>query len=158
MPASIDFAAARDEFVRLARKRHYATIASVREAQPQATPMRYAVTDAFEIVLGTLRTSRKYANMQRNPLVAVLIYDDIFALQIEGRMDEPSGPELERLRQVFATEFPLEFRIREGRPNHVFFRLTPAWARHSDFTDEPGRLTTLDFSRGTVTRSAWPAL
>jgi len=89
--------------------------------------------------MGTLRTSRKIVNLRRNPKVAVLIWDDEFSIQIEGLFDEPTGADLERLRTCFANEFPHEFLIREGRPNHLFFRITPVWARYSDFTDEPGR-------------------
>jgi len=156
---SVGFAQAREELLRLARKRYYAALAtSSPEGQPGAAPMRYAVTDTFELVMGTLRTSRKIVNLRRNPKVAIVVWDDEFSLQIEGLFDEPTGADLERLQACFANEFPREFLIREGRPNHLFFRVTPVWARYSDFMDEPGRVLTLDFVGQTETRGTWPVI
>jgi hypothetical protein len=153
------FEAARDELLRLTRQRYIATLATASpEIQPQAAPMRYAVTDDFEIVMGTLQTSRKYANLQRNPKVAVLVWDSLFSIQIDGIFDQPGGLDLERLRDFFANEQPLEARIRAGRPAHLFFRIRPLWARYSDFMYEPGRVLTLDFERRTETRGTWPVV
>ena len=66
------------------------------------------------------------------------------------------GADQERLRSFFAAEFPREARLRASWPNHFFFRITPAWARYSDFTDEPPRVLTLDFVTDTETRGTWP--
>lgn len=151
------FAPARDGLLRLTRKRYYAALAtSTPDGRPEVAPLRYAVTDEFELVMGTLRTSRKYANLGRNPNVAVVIWDDELSIQIEGTFDEPVGADQERLRSFFAAEFPREARLRASRPNHFFFRITPAWARYSDFTDEPPRVLTLDFATETETRGTWP--
>lgn len=109
-------------------------------------------------MLGTLRTSRKHANLRRNAKVAAVVWDVEFSIQIEGTFDEPVDAEQERLRSFFASEFPWEARGRAGRPNHVFFRITPAWARYSDFGDEPPRVLTLDFATGTETRKTWPVV
>jgi hypothetical protein len=155
----LGFEAARDEMLRLTRQRYIATLATASpEIQPQASPMRYAVTDDFEIVMGTLQTSRKFANLQRNPKVAVLVWDGMFSIQIDGIFDLPSGADLERLRDFFAHEQPLEARIRAGRPTHVYFRIRPLWARYSDFMVEPGRVLTLDFERQAETRGTWPVV
>lgn len=154
-----EFAAARDELLRLTRKGVYATLATASPSgQPSAAPLRYAVTDVFEIVMGTLRTSRKFANLTRNPKVAVLIWDFEYSIQIEGLFDEPADAELERVRTCFAREFPREMTIRQDRAAHRFFRITPQWMRYSDFTCEPGLVSTLDFMRQTATRNTWPVV
>ena len=153
------FTAARDELLRLTRKREIIALAtSAPDGQPEVAPLRYAVTDGFELVMGTLRTSRKFTNLCRNSKVAVVVWDVEFSIQIEGTFDEPVGAEQERLRNVFASEFPWEARKRASRPGHVFFRITPTWARYSDFSDEPPRVLTLDFATETETRGTWPVI
>ncbi len=101
------FAAARDELLDLTRKRYCAALAtSTPDGRPQVAPLRYVVTDEFELVMGTLRTSRKSANLHRNPDVAVVIWDDDFLIQIEGTFDEPAAADEEWLHRFFAAEFP----------------------------------------------------
>ncbi len=156
---SCGFPAARSELLDRTRRRYYAALAtSTPDGRPEVAPLRYAVTDEFELVMGTLRTSRKYSNLQRNRHVAVVIWDDDFSIQIEGTFDEPTGGDQERLRRFFAGEFPKEATLRAARVNHSYFRITPAWARYTDLTDEPPRVSTLDFVTETETRQAWPVI
>lgn len=153
------FVPSRDELLALTRRRYYAALAtSAPDGRPGVATLRYAVTDQFELVMGTLRTARKCRNLRRNPNVAVVIWDDDFSIQIEGTFDEPAGGDEERLRNSFAAEFPKEARIRAGRPNHFYFRITPSWARYTDLSDEPPRVLTLDFSTETETRGTWPVI
>lgn len=158
----VGFAAARDELLRLTRKRHYAALSTAAPGgQPQSAPMRYCVTDDFEIVMGTLAVSRKYANLERNAKVAVLIWDNEFAIQIEGAFEQPSGNGQDRLRELFTYEFPENARIRSARGSdlgHVYFRIVPSWVRYSDFSEVPGRVLTLDFSARTEKREPWPVV
>jgi len=153
------FAAARREFLGLIRKRYYGALATATPAgRPEVAPLRYALTDEFELVMGTLRTSRKYTNLQRNPEVAFVVWDDDFSIQIEGRFDEPVGTDQERLAHFFASEFPKEALIRADRPQHVYFRITPTWARYTDLSDDPPRVLTLDLASAGETRSSWPVI
>lgn len=153
------FETAKQELLRLTRQRYIAALATAAsDGKPQASPMRYAVTNDFEIVMGTLHTSRKFANLRSNAKVAVLVWDSLFSIQIDGVYDEPGNADLGRLRDAFDHEFPLEARIRSGRPAHRYFRIRPEWARYTDFMDEPARVLTLDFARGTETRGTWPVI
>ena len=153
------FAEAKAELLRLTRKYCYAALATATpDGTPQVAPLRYTVTDDFEVVMGTLRTSRKFGNLTNNDRVAVVIWEYEMSIQIEGRFDIPDGPEEERLRTHFTTELPREAQLRAGRPNHLFFRITPTWARCSDFTDEPPRVLTLDFIEQVETRETFPVI
>lgn len=153
----LGFAAAKAELLGLTRTTYYAALAtSSVDGEPEVAPLRYTVTDDFEFVMGTLRTSRKYANLMANDRVALVIWRDELSIQVEGRFDEPTGSEGDRLRSHFATELPGEAKRREGRPAHTFFRVRPTWARASDFTVEPGRVLTLDFAEGRETRGTFP--
>lgn len=149
----------RDELLIVARKQLYVAVATVGpDGGPQAATMRCAVSDEFELVLGTLSTSRKFANLQRNPEIAVVMWDPLFSLQIEGRFDVPEGAEGQRIKRVFARFFPADFRDRDARPQHLFFRVTPRWLRYCDFADEPARVTTHDFQSARTIQSVWPLL
>lgn len=153
------FSAARSELLRLTRKREICALATATPTgQPEVAPLRYCVADSFELVMGTLRTSRKYANLLERPAVAVVIWDVEFSIQIEGVFDEPAGADQDALRDFFSSEFPWEASRRAGRPAHTFFRVTPTWARYSDFSDDPPRLLTLDFAAETETRGTWPPI
>ncbi|MEL7155459.1 MAG: pyridoxamine 5'-phosphate oxidase family protein [Actinomycetota bacterium] len=153
------FAAARAEVLRLARKYCYAAMATSTSAGvPQVAPLRYTITDDFEVVMGTLRTSRKYVNLTANDRVALVIWDYELSIQIEGRFDIPTGADEERLRAQFTAELPREAELRTGRPNHLYFRVTPHWARVSDFSDEPPRVLTIDFLEETETRGTFPVI
>jgi nitroimidazol reductase NimA-like FMN-containing flavoprotein (pyridoxamine 5'-phosphate oxidase superfamily) len=153
------FAAAKAELLRLTRKSCYAALAtSTLAGVPEVAPLRYAVTDDFELVMGTLRTSRKYKNLTSNDQVAVVVWDYEMSIQIEGRFDEPEGSDEERLRTHFANELPREAQLRASRPNHFYFWITPTWARCSDFSDEPPRVLTLDFIGQIETRGTFPVI
>ncbi|NNE75161.1 MAG: pyridoxamine 5'-phosphate oxidase family protein [Acidimicrobiales bacterium] len=155
----VGFTAAKAELLRLTRMSCYAALAtSSLDGMPQVAPLRYTVTNDFELVMGTLRTSRKYANLETNDRVAVVIWDDEMSIQIEGRFDEPDPTDEQRLRTHFANELPREAQLRTERPTHFFFRITPTWARCSDFSDEPPRVLTLDFIAQTETRGTFPVL
>ena len=155
----LGFAAARAEVLRLTRQDCYAALATATpDGAPQVAPLRYVVTDGFELVLGTLRTSRKYANLAVNDRVALVIWHYELSIQIEGRFDEPTGSEAQGLRDYFFHELPREAELRAGRPNHTFFRVTPTWIRCSDFSVEPPRVVTLDFVEQSETRQTFPVI
>ena len=74
------------------------------EGGAQAAVVGIAVTDRFEIVFDTLGSSRKARNLRANPAVAFvlggLVPGDERTAQYEGVADEPSGAELEELKQI----------------------------------------------------------
>lgn len=149
----------REELLIVARKQPYVAVATTSDdGKPQAATMRCAVSDGFELVFGTLSTSRKFANLQRRAEVAVVMWDPLFSMQIEGTFDLPDGRDAERIRQVFARFYPADFRDREARPTHLFFRVMPRWLRYCDFADEPARVTTVDFQADRTIQSVWPLL
>ncbi len=155
----LGFAAAKAELLRLTNGDCYAALAtSTTDGTPQVAPLRYMVTDDFEVVMGTLTTSRKYRNLVANDQVALVLWHYELSIQIEGRVDLPTGADQDRLRTQFTAELPREAALRAGRPRHVFFRVVPTWARCSDFSDEPPRVLTLDFVNELETRERFPVV
>ena len=57
-------------------------------------------------------------------------------VQYEGIADEPSGAELERLKQVYYSAYP-DGPSRLSWPGLIYVRVRPTWIRYSDYTVNP---------------------
>ena len=119
----------------------YAVQASVnREGAPQAAVVGIAVSDEFELIFDTLRSSRKAVNLRLDPRIALVlggqIPGDERTLQLEGLADLPEGQELERARRLYLAKFP-DGAERQVWAGAVFVRVRPVWLRFSDFNQEP---------------------
>lgn len=113
---------------------------------PQAAVVGIAVTDELEIVFDTVRSSRKYANLQRDPRVALVIgRDDGITVQLEGEAREPSGPELRAYQEAYFQAFP-DGRERLAWTGIVHLLVRPHWVRYSDFRTQPERIVEMDLS------------
>src|SRR5689334_6149605 len=100
---------------------------------PQAAVVGIAVTDRLELVFDTVDTTRKCANLRRDPRVAFVIgWDHEQTVQLEGLADEPAGDELVRLQAVYFAAFP-DGPTRLQWPGITYFRVRPTWGRYSDF-------------------------
>jgi hypothetical protein len=138
------------------RQQKLAVQSSVSEAGvPQSALVGIAVTEALEIVFDTLQSTRKFANLRRNPNVAFVIggwlYGDERTVQYQGVVDLPVGEELERLKAVYFAAFP-EGRTRERWPGLVYVRAKPAWVRYSDFNRAPPEVQEFHFPTARVGR------
>jgi general stress protein 26 len=120
--------------VDFARRQQWAVEASVADdGVPQAAVIGVAVTDRLEIVFDTESDSRKARNLRRRPRVALVIgWDEAQTLQLEGVVDEPTGPALEELVSIYFERFP-DGRERAAAGGITYFRVRPKWARYSDF-------------------------
>ena len=109
----------------------------------QAAVIGVAFTDRFEVVFDTLESSRKAANLRRNPRLALVIggldAGDERTVQYEGIADEPSGAELERLTQVYYGVYP-DGPSRRSWPGLIYVRVRPTWIRFSDYTLDPPQI------------------
>jgi len=126
------------------RTHRYAVQASVnREGAPQAAVVGVAVSDDFEIVFDTMRSSRKAVNLRLDPRIALVLGGqfpgDERTLQIDGTADLPEGVELERVRQLYLAKFPggAERQVWAGS---VYVRVRPQWMRYSDFNRDPAEV------------------
>ena len=97
----------------------------------------FAVSDAFEIIFDTLDSTRKVANLRVNPRIALVIggldAGDERTVHYEGIADEPSGPELERLTEIYYHVYP-DGRTHRSWPGLIYIRVKPTWIRYSDYT------------------------
>ena len=118
----------------LRRGKHAVQASSAKSGAPQAAIVGVAVTDALEVFFDTLDSTRKCANLRRDPRVAFVFGTDTDAwtVQYEGVADEPKGAELDRLLALYLAKFP-DGRERQSWPGITYFRVRPTWIRFSDY-------------------------
>jgi general stress protein 26 len=123
------------------RQHRYAVQATVTaSATPQAAVVGIAVSDDLEIVFDSLQSTRKVQNLRRNPAISLVIGGytpgEEESVQLDGVADEPSGADLERLKQVYYARFP-DGPTRLSWPGLVYLRVRPRWLRYSNFRTDP---------------------
>lgn len=136
------------------RSHRLAVQASVSETvAPQAAVVGFGINDQFEIVFDTLASTRKAQNLRKNPKIALvisgLVAGDGRTVQYEGIADEPSGPELEQLKQVYYTAYP-DGPGRLNWPGLIYIRVRPTWIRYSDYNTDPPVI--VEFGAGELER------
>lgn len=122
------------------RRHKLAVVATIGpDGGPQSALVGVGVTHEFEIVFDTLSTTRKHANLQRDSRIAVTFSGpDEQTLQYEGVALPVSvaGAEDEVYRQVYYEAWPVGPQ-RAHWQNLVYWRVTPLWARYSDYDRGP---------------------
>jgi hypothetical protein len=107
---------------------------------PQAAVVGFVINNEFEIIFDTLETTRKVHNLRGNPKIAFviggLLAGDERTVQYEGVADEPVGPELDRLKELYFETFP-DGRQRQNWPGLIYVRVRPMWIRYSDYNRNP---------------------
>lgn len=106
----------------------------------QAAVVGVAITDRFEVVFDTLESTRKAENLRRNSKLAFvfggLVDGDGRTVQYEGIADEPSGSELERIKQAYYAVYP-DGPARLSWPGLIYVRVRPTWIRYWDYNVDP---------------------
>ena len=136
----------REAILQFVRSQPYAVEASSSPAGPQAAVVGFVVTDDFELFFDSVDSTRKVANLRKDPRIAFVIGglapSDERTVQVEGVADEPGGAELERLRNLYFTRFP-DGRDRLAWPGLTYIRVRPTWIRFSDFSRNPPQIIEL---------------
>ena len=108
--------------------------------QPQAALMGFAVTRELEIIFDTVKTSRKYPNLKKNPRVAWVIgcITEV-TVQYEGSAQELEGEELAKYQQTYFAKFT-DGPERLTWPGITYFVVRPKWLRYSDYNPGTRRI------------------
>ncbi len=105
--------------------------------EPESALMGVAVTPDFEIVFDTVKSSRKYGNLDVNAQVALVIgCNGETTIQYEGIAQELSGEELERYLPIYFAAFP-DGPERQSWPGITYFVVRPRWIRYCDYGQRP---------------------
>jgi hypothetical protein len=150
----------RDELLTFVRGHRWAAVATVSPlGHPQVAVVRFVVTDEFELVFDTTEATRKTTNLRHNPGVAIAIgWDESQTIQIEGSTDEPSGLELQRLKELYSQHYPDFYHARRGAKGLIYFRVRPTWMCYSDFRQNPATIVRRHVVTGETTRTLEPFL
>jgi len=128
-----------------AMSRHHLCVLSTVDghAKPESAIVGFSHNDKFELLVGTSVLTRKYANVQRNPHVAVVIGDEAAEVQYEGTIQQLDMAELDELLKDHFEKLPGTTKYLQD-PNQVWFLITPAWLRLT-VHETPNRVEELRF-------------
>jgi len=113
--------------------------------QPEAALMGFAVTPELEIIFDTVKSSRKYPNLKRNPRVAWVIgCTTEVTVQYEGVAEELDGEELAKYKKTYFAVFP-DGPARQGWPGITYFVVRPKWVRFCDYDPSKRRIEEKEF-------------
>jgi general stress protein 26 len=118
-----------------------AVLATVSEdGQPEAALMGFAVTPGLEMIFDTVKSSRKYPNLKKNPRVSWVIgCTTEVTVQYEGVAEELSGAELAECKKTYFAKFP-DGPERESWPGITYFVVRPTWVRYCDYNPRTRRI------------------
>ena len=109
------------------------------DGSPQAALVGIAVTEEFEIVFDTVKSSRKYPNLTARPACSFVIGGwgtGEQTVQYEGEARELGSDELQKYQQVYFKAWP-DGPARMSWPGIVYFAVRPKWIRFSDYDQNP---------------------
>lgn len=123
-----------------------AVLATVAEnGSPEAALMGFAVTPELEIVFDTVKTSRKYPNLKKNPRVAWVIgCTTETTVQYEGVAEELAGDDLAKYKKTYFAAFP-DGPARESWPGITYFVVRPKWVRYCNYDLSRRRIVEKEF-------------
>jgi general stress protein 26 len=113
--------------------------------QPEAALMGFAVTPDLEIIFDTVKSSRKYPNLKKNPRVAWVIgCSSETTVQYEGIAEELEGEELTKYKRTYFAAFP-DGPARQNWPGITYFVVRPKWIRYCDYDPKKRRIEEKEF-------------
>ena len=135
-----------DEVFQFMNSQRLAVLATVGEQmRPEAALMGFAVTPELEIIFDTVRSSRKYPNVKKNPRVAWVIgCTTEVTVQFEGVAEELAGEELAKHKKTYFAAFP-DGPVRESWPGITYFVVRPKWVRYCDYDPAHRRIEEQEF-------------
>ena len=135
-----------EEVFQFMNRERLAVLATVGEdMQPEAALMGFAVTPELEIIFDTVKSSRKYPNLKKNPRVAWVIgCTSEITVQYEGIAGELEGQELAKYKKTYFVAFP-DGPARESWPGITYFVVRPKWVRYCDYDPTRRRIEEQEF-------------
>lgn len=110
------------------------------DGTPEAALMGIAATPQLELIFDTLNSTRKYANIQKNPRVAFVIgCSSEISVQYEGIAAELSGDHLAKYKAIYFAKFT-DGPARENWLGMTYFVVRPRWVRYSDYNPASRRI------------------
>ncbi|HVZ30589.1 MAG TPA: pyridoxamine 5'-phosphate oxidase family protein [Asticcacaulis sp.] len=109
---------------------------------PQAALVGIAVTADLKLIFDTVESTRKFANLMRNPACAVVAgWEGEQTLQYEGTAERVGSHADNPVLAPYFAAWPDGIE-RLGWAGIAHFVITPKWLRFSDFGQTPPRIET----------------
>lgn len=123
-----------------------AVLSTVTErGEPEAALVGFAVTPKLEIVFDTVKSSRKYPNLQKNQRMAWVIgCTTEVTVQFEGIAEELVAQDLAKYKKTYFAKFP-DGVEREKWPGITYFVVRPKWVRYCDYNPQSRRIEEMRF-------------
>lgn len=120
------------------KQHRYGVVSSIAaDGTPQSALVGIGITSDLQIVFDTMRTTRKYANLIRDPRCSFVVgWSGEQTLQFEGIAEEPTGDDLRRFQAAYFETWP-DGIDRMNWPNLTYFVVHPRWLRYSDYDQSP---------------------
>ena len=137
--------ASRDAVLALLRsEKHWVVSSLAADGAPSSAVVGVAVSDALELVFDTLASTRKAANLARDPRVSLAMWSGAATAQIEGvaRCIPTDDPLVTRYLEAFP-----DGRERLGWEGILHFAIRPTWIRVSDFAGAEPVVAEVDVQR-----------
>jgi uncharacterized pyridoxamine 5'-phosphate oxidase family protein len=137
-----------EEVFQFMKDEQLAVLATLGEGQqPEAALVGFAVTPELEIIFDTVKSSRKYPNMKRNPRVAWVVgCTTETTVQYEGIAQELEGEEMAKYKKTYFATFP-DGLARESWEGIAYFVVRPSWVRYCDYDPAKRKIEEMSFER-----------
>jgi len=136
----------KEEILNFIKQHNLAVISTVNNINaPQSAVVEFGELNDLTIIIDTLKTSRKYINLQANDKVAVVIgWDKDITIQIDGVAKELEGAELGLAQEAYFAKNP-RARKWQTKPDIAYFAISPKWLRYSDVSKQPWQIEEFEF-------------
>jgi general stress protein 26 len=110
--------------------RHFLCVLSTvtEDAKPQSAIVGYAASENLQLLIGTSNKTRKYANLQHNAQVSVVVGDTVAEIQYEGTARLLERSEAESLVGTQFKALPGTAKYIND-PDQAWFLINPTWLR-----------------------------
>ena len=107
------------------------------EGKPQSAVMAYAVKEDDHLIMFTGPSTRKIKNINQNQQVSVVVggFKDDPCVQLDGQIKVLEGLLAEQAKEYVLAVYP-DWQSYFS-PNSVWLEVTPAWARYTDYSQDP---------------------
>jgi general stress protein 26 len=118
----------------------------VDKVAPESAVVGFGNTQGLELIFGTSTTTRKYANLQKNPQVCLVIgwSSTTGSLQYEGVAHEMGREEREKYAYLLLQK-NINHQQFLDQPTQSYFLVKPAWLRFYDNAGNPPEIYELKF-------------
>ena len=130
-----------NEVFRFLNGEKFGVLATVAEdGRPEAALMGVAPTPELELIFDTVKSSRKYPNIKRDPRVAFVIgCSTEVTVQFEGIAEELVGQSLAKYKEIYFAKFT-DGPARGNWPGLTYFVVRPKWIRYCDYNPPTRRI------------------